>query len=108
MRRSDLATLLFLLSGFVPVTASAQQTTPDTNQSSSQAGPDRTPQQSGANPKPKTPQLSRTAHLSSRTNPATEIAAAPKTRGSIEIGRRGSVARTAWTWTACVSARWDA
>ncbi|MET4220489.1 hypothetical protein ABIB00_005718 [Bradyrhizobium sp. LB14.3] len=55
MRRSDLATLLFLLSGFVPVTASAQQTTPDTNQSSSQAGPDRTPQQSGQSQTQNTP-----------------------------------------------------
>lgn len=46
MCRSDLAAILILVSGFVPATALAQQTAPDTNQSSSQVGPDRQ-QQSG-------------------------------------------------------------
>jgi hypothetical protein len=32
MRRSDMVAILFLLSGFVPVAAFAQQTTPDANQ----------------------------------------------------------------------------
>ncbi|MEK9280472.1 MULTISPECIES: hypothetical protein [unclassified Bradyrhizobium] len=55
MRRSDLAAILFLMSGIIPVTASAQQTTSDTNQSTSQAGPERPAQQSGQSQAQDTP-----------------------------------------------------
>src|SRR5215470_14466653 len=45
MRRSELA-ILFLLSAFIPVTAFAQQTTPDADKSPAQVQPERTLQQS--------------------------------------------------------------
>lgn len=43
MRRSDMATILFLLSGFVPLAAFAQQRTPELNQSG-EARTQQTPQ----------------------------------------------------------------
>jgi hypothetical protein len=45
MRRSDVITMLFLLSGFIPAAASAQQTMPDQNQAT-QVRPERMQQQS--------------------------------------------------------------
>lgn len=45
MRRSDMATVLFLLSGFVPVAATAQQATTDADQAT-QARPQQMPQPS--------------------------------------------------------------
>jgi hypothetical protein len=45
MRRSDVTAILFLLSCFMPLSASAQQTMPDANQASPQARPEAMPQQ---------------------------------------------------------------
>src|SRR5947209_6846717 len=45
MRRSYMAALLLVVSSFWPVSAFAQQTTPDANQASPQARPDVAPQQ---------------------------------------------------------------
>jgi len=45
MCRSDVTAVLFLLSSFMPLSASAQQTMPDANQASPQARPEAMPQQ---------------------------------------------------------------
>src|SRR4051812_27303543 len=54
MRRSDMATILFLLFSFVPVAAFAQQRTPDLNQSG-QARTQQTPQQADQDQRQMTP-----------------------------------------------------
>jgi hypothetical protein len=55
MRRSDLAIVFIVASTFIPATALAQRSLPDTNQSSSQIGPSGNPQQSGRSEAQNTP-----------------------------------------------------
>jgi len=55
MRRSDLAIVFIVTSALIPATALAQQSATDTNQSSSQVGPNGNPLQAGPSQTQSTP-----------------------------------------------------
>ena len=55
MRRSDLAIVFIVASALIPATALAQQSATDTNQSSSQVGPNGNPLQAGPSQTQSTP-----------------------------------------------------
>jgi len=79
MRCSDIATILFLLSGLAPVTVSAQQTTSDPNQAT-QVRPQQTSPQSDQGQTPSTPaQVERTPQQSGQAQTQNTPVEPPRT-----------------------------